>query len=84
MPRKARLMSALDFLDASQTGANSFKLGLGSYPEISLREARELAAEALQKARAGADLVEEKRTALAEHRARKRQKPKPTIATALP
>ena len=84
MPRKARLMSALDFLDASQTGSHSFKLGLGSYPDISLREARELAAEALQKARAGADLVEEKRTAVPEHGARKRQKPKPTIATALP
>lgn len=117
MPRKARLMSALELKEKAETpgeysvggvsglflvvrksptgalwtswmlrrqGVNSFKLGLGSYPDISLREARELAAEALQKARAGADLVEEKRTAVAEHKARKRQKPKPTIATALP
>lgn len=117
MPRKARLMSALELKEKATTpgeysvggvaglylvvrksptgalwtswmlrrqGANSFKLGLGSYPDISLREARELAADALQKARAGADLVEEKRTAVAEHKARKRQKPKPTIATALP
>lgn len=117
MPRKARLMSALELKEKAETpgeysvggvsglflvvrksptgalwtswmlrrqGVNSFKLGLGSYPDISLREARELAAEALQKARAGADLVEEKRAAVAEHRARKRRKPKPTIATALP
>ena len=42
-------------------GAKGFKIGLGVYPTIGLKEARELAAAEMQKYRAGVDLVAERR-----------------------
>lgn len=43
-------------------GAGAFRLGLGAYPAVSLRQARELAHAALIKAKAGINPVEERRT----------------------
>ena len=61
-------------------GAKGFKIGLGVYPTIGLKEARELAAAEMQKYRAGVDLVAERRKLIEEAKAKKEaEKPLPTL-----